>query len=250
MTDRGQNKVSIRMMGSCVVLLDGKVISGVPSIFYKIAAYLLLSASNGSASRQRLRSLLWSERDEADRAAANLRRSLARIRAMQAELGISLIESNFSTVYLVDSPDIGWDLRDFLVLIANKTEDVSLGRYPGDLLADLDDTGPDYEDWLSEQRNGLRARFIDRLAEGLTSPSWARKSASARGALAHEILAVDPCNEEAYRVLMMEAAANRNAARLEQIFQKCESELRSELGIPISLETRTLYVGLMRTLTG
>ena len=64
-----------------------------------------------------------------------------------------------------------------------------------------------------------------------------------------EILSVDPCNEEAFRILMIDAAASRNAARLKQVYQRCETELRHELNVAISAETRTLYEGLMRSIT-
>ncbi|WMT89083.1 BTAD domain-containing putative transcriptional regulator [Pelagibacterium sp. H642] len=239
--------IRIGMLGTCAILVDGQLISGVPSSFYKIAAFLLLSGRQESVSRQRLRSILWSEDGDAERAAANLRRSIARIRELQAGLGFSLIQSNFNTVYLNKTANVSWDLRDYLRTLSSGNP---MGEYPGELLADLKNTGPDFEDWLAEQRAMLRSRHIDRLAEELTRNGTSPSNRSGQLALAQKILTVDPCNEEAYRLLMLDAADHNNLARLEQIYQKCEAEMKRELGVSISSETRKLYANLVSALTG
>ena len=249
MIHSANTRIAISTVGSCVILVDGKVVSGVPTIFYKVAAYLLLAGTNGSVTRQRLWSALWSDPRDADRAAANLRRSLARIRALQAKYGFALIESNFHTVYLVEDAQVSWDLKRLWGILLDQGQPVRLGSYPGELLADIHDSGPEFEDWLGTWRETLRGRFLDRLAQSISDESWASKNGPTRRALAQEILSVDPCNEEAFRILMIDAAASRNAARLKQVYQRCETELRHELNVAISAETRTLYEGLMRSIT-
>lgn len=239
--------IHIGMLGTCAILVDGQIISGVPSSFYKIGAFLLLSGRKESVPRQRLRAILWSEAGEAERAAANLRRSIARIRELQTTLGFSLIQSNFNTVYLSKSPHVSWDLWDYMRVLEGGS---AMGEYPGELLADLQNTGPDFEDWLAEQRAMLRSRHIDRLAEELSRNGLSANNRSEQLALAQKILAVDPCNEEAYRLLMLDAADHSNLARLEQIYQKCEAEMKRELGVSISSETRKLYANLVSALTG
>ena len=246
----GGSRIFVGTLGTCVLRVDGRVVSGVPTIFHKIASYLLISGENGSISRQRLRDVLWSQTDDPERASANLRRSLARIRALQKSADFSLIGSNFSSVYLIDDPQVTWDLRDLLVALADKQSEIGPGVYPGDLLSNIKDGGPEFEDWLSEQRSRLHNRFAERLTDGMTDAKWAQKSSSERKMFAQYLLAVDPCNEQAYRLLMLEAAANHNIARLREIFVQCEAEFRRELGLPVSSETRDLYRGLMRGLTG
>lgn len=247
---RGKPMVSILTLGACSVMVNGRVVAGVPSSFFKIATYLMLSGSSRVVSRQRLRSLLWSEVDDQDRAAANLRQALARVRDFQKLHGFQILESNFTSVFLVDDVRVRWDLVEFLSRLASQDSLNDLhGLYAGELLADLGYSGTDFEDWLTEQRYQLRNRFIDKLATAMAMSEWTEMPGASRRTYAYDILAVDPCNEEAYRVLMLDAASSRNLARLEHLYQSCERNLANELGVDASVETRTLYTGLVRTLS-
>lgn len=238
--------VVINTMGTCSVRVDGVAQNGIPLSFYKIAVFILLSVSGRIVSRESVRAILWSEVHDRDRAAADLRQSLMRIRRVQRRLGFQLIESNISSIYLVEDSSVSWDLRDFLEQMSGIGQHQRI-RYPGELLADLPYSGADFEDWLVEQRHHLRSQTIEFLSNAIAEE--ADLSSGRRYNHARDLLTVDPCNEEAYRLLMIEAATNRNFAQLQYLFKRCEDSLQRDLGIRVSSETRSLHTGLVRALS-
>lgn len=238
--------VVINTMGTCSVLANGVVQNGIPLSFYKIAVYILLSGHGGIASRESVRAMLWSDIADRDRAAADLRQSLMRIRRVQARLGFKLIESNLTSIYLVEDPSVSWDLLEFTQHIASMDQR-GRHRYPGELLADLPYSGVEFEDWLVEQRHHLRNQLVEFLSSAIVED--ASLGSDRRYDHARDLLTVDPCNEEAYRLLMIEAATSRNFARLDYLFKRCEDSLQRDLGVRVSAETRTLHTGLVRALS-
>lgn len=247
-TDRKRiPRVSLNTLGVCSIEIDGVVQSAIPSSYFRIAAYLLLSGTRMMMSRQRLGSFFWPEADP-EKASANLRQNLVRIRRFQDENDFQLIGSNFTLVYLA-TEGIDWDLRDFLDALEGDDE-ASLTRacdlYGGELLADIGAASAEFEEWLSEQRETLRSPFVDRLTAALHD--GAALSPAARSVCARKLLTLDPCNEQAFQVLMTEAAGQGDLARLQHLFERCERQLMNELGVGTSDDTRGLYSQLARDL--
>lgn len=238
-------RIVMTTLGSCSLRADDKAQNGIPCNFYKIAAYILLSGSDRIVSRDAIRQLLWSEQDDRDKAAADLRQTLMRIRRVQDALGFRLIESNLSSVYLVDDPALSWDLAECLAQISSGDYQGRV-RYPGDLLADIPYCGAEFEDWLAEQRHFLRSEMLEYLIRAIEDES--ETGSERRYDHAHDLLRIDPCNEEAYRLLMIRAATNRDFSQLEYLFRKCEKSLERDLGIRVSVETSALHTGLVRTM--
>lgn len=239
-------EIVVNTMGNCSIRVDDQAQNGIPLSFYKIAVYILLSGPGQIVSRESVRSMLWSEVRDRERAAADLRQSLMRIRRVQNRLGFRLIESNLTSIYLVDDTATRWDLRDFLRQIGSPGYDGRID-YPGELLADLPYSGTDFEDWLVEQRHHLRNQVIEFLSHAImddTDIGGDRRYVHAR-----DLLRIDPCNEEAYRLLMIKAATNRDFAQLEYLFKRCEDSLQRDLGVRVSPETRSLHTGLVRALS-
>lgn len=241
----GKADIVINTLGACNIRVGDVVQRGVPLNFYKIAVFILLSGQRYIASRDTLRQLLWAEVEDRDKAAADLRQSLMRIRRLQEKLGFRLIECNNSSVYLVEDPNVYWDLREFL-----KHTDTPgyLGRisYPGELLSDIPYSGLDFEDWLSEQRQALRGEAIEYLSRAIADEVGTDKED--RYNHARDLLRIDPCHEEAYRLLMIKAASNRDFSQLEYLYSRCERHLERDLGIQVSIETRSLHSGLKRAM--
>lgn len=241
-------RVKFSTLGVCSVEVHGGVASAIPSNLFRTATYILLSGNNVTISRQRLAALFWPEAHH-EQAAANLRQSLARIRRFQDEHGFRLLEASFTLVRL-DVNGIDWDLYDLLKAISGTDEpsmDEVCRLYSGDLLADIPESGAEFEDWLTEQRVLLRESVVTKLAESLAAGATA--SPQLRSKCARKLLSIDPANECAFQYLMKEAADHGDYARLRQIYAKCEQYLMKEFGVAISQQTRSLYAQLLANQT-
>lgn len=239
-------RISMHTLGVCSIAVDGIVQAMVPSSCFRIATYLLLSGSRMMMSRQRLKSIFWPDAD-LEKASANLRQNLVRIRRFQDENSFQLIGSNFTLVYLTPN-GIDWDLHEFLDALDGDDEASIVSAcelYGGDLLADIGASSPEFEEWLSDQRERLRGALIEKLVGALGDMVL---SPAGRGLCAHKLLAIDPCNEQAFQILMTEAAEQGDHARLHHLFARCERQLMNEFGVGSSDGTRGLYSQLSRNL--
>jgi len=242
-------RLSMLTLGTCSVAAEGKVVEGVPANFYRIAVYLALSVRHHSATRQRLRNLLWPDLDQ-ENSSADLRQCLARIRQLQQTHGFELIQSNYSSVFLNPQCDIDWDLPKFLDSIEHDTPRSFLDScelYRGDLLAGLPGSSHDFEDWLVQQRERLRNLYIDKMSETMDEAEALPEDALCMS-LDH-LLSIDPCNERGYRLLMRHAAKKRDMRKLQRLHEKCKRKLREELDIGMSEDTHRLWLDLSRKLT-
>lgn len=238
-----RSRIAINTLGVCSIAVDGVVQATVPSGWFRIAAYLSLSGSRMTMSRQHLKSMFWPDTD-VENASANLRQCLARIRRFQDLNAFRFINASFSLVYLTPE-GIDWDLREFLGALEG--DDVaSLVRvcelYGGDLLADIGASSAEFEEWLSGQRERLRGALIERLMSALDAGE--ALAPAIRSVCAHKLLAVDPYNERAFQTLMTEAAEQGDHARLRHLFERCERQLMAEFGVASSADTRGLYAQL------
>lgn len=241
----GESPVTVNSLGSCSIRVDGAVQSGIPLNFFKIATYIFLAAPGYIVSRDAIRNLLWPDVNDREKIAADLRQSLMRIRRMQEKLGFCLIESNAASVYLVEDESIHWDLRDLVQRMDRPDYDERI-QYAGELLADLPFSGTEFEDWLSEQRQNLRSRVVEFLCLAIEMEDHLRHQR--RYEHARDLLRIDPCNEEAYRLLMIKAASNRDFSQLDYLYKRCEHNLENDLGIRVSHETRSLHSGLRKAM--
>ena len=233
--------IAVTVMGSCNVTIAGRVVPGVPSNFFRIAAYLILSGQHLSAPRHRLGAVLWPNIDHV-MAGANLRQALLRIRHFQAEHGFTLISANFSTVFMEQLTPVDVDLLSIVGLLHDTapTGAVDLCKLlAGELLYDIGDSGPDFEEWLALQRSHLRDRCADRLAMAIVASGYL--SSTERIACAHKLLDIDPCDENAYRQLMLEASENGQISRIHILFDACKRQLIQEFGVQPSLQTLELF---------
>lgn len=106
--------------------------------------------------------------------------------------------------------------------------------YAGDLLESCSD------EWLAEDRDRLRRRYLDALAElaELCPP------AEAIG-YTERLVRADPLREDAYRLLMSLHVARDDLAGALRVYHVCSSTLERELGVEPSVATRALYATLL-----
>lgn len=110
----------------------------------------------------------------------------------------------------------------------------ALHLYQGDFLQDCL-----YEDWASVERERLFATYLraaQRFAELLLDQGEIDECIH----VCDEILAKDPCWEEAYRLLMRCYLSRRNRAMAVRTYERCAAALRAEMGVYPAPETARL----------
>lgn len=237
--------ITIKLLGTCCLIVDGNLVPGVPASFFRIAAYLILSTPEQVQPRSRLATLFWPNAEDG-KPAANLRQAVARIRHVQEEHHFQLIQATASNLLLAPNADIYCDLIE---MSRHLSGDVTLTPlqlckiYGGELLADQDTSSDEFEDWLSSLRNELLLQAVDGIAEGIRRD--AMFSQAERSICARRLLELDPYREDALCVLMEEAAERRHYTRVSELYAAMRAVLADDLGVEPSPETRAFYQSLM-----
>jgi len=207
----------------------------------KALALLALLALDGALPREHLAALLWPDVDIAA-ARRNLRREVFRLRG----LGCALAETSAPALAL--AADIVVDVQCFRTALAAGDDAGALqaaGRGSRDGLCDgLDGVaGPEVDAWLArwrsqllQQHQGARQRHAQRLEQ--------RGDLAAALALHLQVLADEPCAENAARQAMRLYAAlgDRSAALL--LFAQLTNALRDELDLAPDAESAALAASL------
>ena len=199
---------------------DGDAVSVLrPERHHRLLAYLALHG--GWIERSELSTLFWPAHARG-LAQANLRKALHLARALPWARGV---ETQGNAVRFV----VASDVHDFEVSAreGRVADALRLGR--GELLDGFDDAGnPGWSDWLA----GERARFADRwqalartrLQEPATAPHE-------RAALARELLAVDPLDEDAVIALLEAQRLAGRSAEQRDTYRHYADELLRETGL-------------------
>ena len=207
---------------------------------------LAVLALSHSVPREKLASLLWSERGDAQ-ARSSLRQALASLRR---DLGLaheSLIMAGDERIS-IDQTQAEIDVVAFQRLVG--TEDAeslrqALTLYRGELLEDTMISDPAFEEWISEQR----ARLHD-LAVAAIERLWAMESGPRRIDLAKRLVAIEPLKESAHLTLMRSYAEAGEDGLALQHYAACRNLLKAELGITPGEEIEALRLRLARGRNG
>jgi DNA-binding SARP family transcriptional activator len=209
----------------------GRDVSLAPRKAPQLLALLALGAPQ-PVRRDRLIGLLWGDIPE-ERARHSLRQLLSSLRKE-----IPALRADGDELVL----DLGACDVDVLELssLAARNDLESLTRavdlYRGPLLE-----GADVSEWLSSERRriaDLVTGALARLAQAAGDDLAARAQALRRW------LELEPCAEEAYRMLMQTLDASGDRAGALQVYQRCVDALQRELGATPSEATAALYRGL------
>ncbi|MEW6638507.1 MAG: AAA family ATPase, partial [Actinomycetota bacterium] len=114
----------------------------------------------------------------------------------------------------------------------------AVGLYAGDLLEGS------YDDWILEERESLRQRYLGAL-ERLAAHLEGRGDYAGAIPYAERLLRHDPLREETYRLLMRLHDARGDRARALRVYYACVATLERELGIEPSAPTREIYEALL-----
>ncbi|MCB2102365.1 MAG: hypothetical protein KDE22_15920, partial [Rhodobacterales bacterium] len=207
-----------------------------------LLAYLALAG--GPVPRDRLATLLWEDRDEAQ-ARSSLRQALSALRRALGDAADAL-RADTETVAL--DPDlVAVDARDFEAAAAGPSttaQERAAALYRGDLLDGLDARAPAFDDWLRGERQRLLGLAIAVLGRRLDAALEKGADAAALQA-ATRLVVLDPAQEPAHRALMrLHARQGRRTDALKQ-YRRLETVLRRELAVAPEPETQQLYADIL-----
>src|SRR5215470_13203746 len=228
------------LLGGFQVRVAGRVID-VPGRKERALLAFLALPPGERRSRDRLAGLLWGDRGT-KQAADSLRQAILRLRkAFEPVQPLPLLTDRGCVT--LDRRAVKVDAQEFEQLSAEGTP-LALGRavklYRGDLLDGLDVDGAEFGEWLMVERQRLRdlARQAFSALLGSHLASGERDQA---GAVARQLLSLDPLQEPAHRALMKIYAEQGQAAMALKQYQLCRDALRAELGVRPEAETERLY---------
>jgi len=205
-----------------------------------ILAFLALAPGH-TATREQLAGLLWSDRGP-DQARASLRQSLKELRELGGIGGA--ITTARDTVSL-DRAAVAVDLHEIRHAAAARDLAALAGRLElarGDLLEDLLDLSPAFDEWLESERprqhDLILADSLDAIeADGLADMKNTRTILRALDRL-------DPVNEAVVRLGMQLDHAVGDGASLHRRYRQLCDRLESEFQALPSEETRALFHAL------
>ena len=201
-----------------------------------LLAYLALPTGRAH-SRDKLIGLLWSDRAD-EQARNSLRQALTELGKALGVVEPSPLVKQRDTLTL-DPTTVEVDALVFEELATSKAADDlqrAVELYTGDLLDGLDARDAAFDEWLTVERQRLRALAATVLKKLLTQETGPNTIA-----IAQRLLALDPLQEEGHRALMrLHAEAGETSTALRQ-YESCREILKSELDVAPSLETTALY---------
>ncbi|HVL86026.1 MAG TPA: AAA family ATPase [Pseudonocardia sp.] len=209
-----------------------------------LLAYLVLHR-DVAQSRRRLAALLWPDSAE-PQARTNLRHLLHTLRGLLPGPD-RFLEITPQTVRWRPDADVVVDLDTVDRLLATGRDDPQARRAAltetarladGDLLDGCDD------DWLTGERDRLRRRHLDAVAE-LAELCAAQGDHGEGIGWAERLLRADPLREDGHLLLMRLHAARGDRAAAVRAFHRCTAILERELAVEPSAATRRVYQELV-----
>jgi adenylate cyclase len=242
--ERGNDgpKVRLRLLGGFAIDVDGRPAVVEARKNRGLLGIVVLSPGL-AVSRERLVSLLWSDRAP-EQARASLRQSLTVLRREVDNEATRLLAIDEDDVRVI-ARDLEVDALQFLALARSQKRDdlrAAATLYGGDFLEGVAIRDPAFVDWLGlEQGRFHRAitEVLDRLA---TVESGALALAAAQ-----RLVALDPLREASQRRLMQVFADNGETAQALRQYDLCRTLLRDELGVEPAAETQELRKKLAST---
>ena len=205
-----------------------------------LLAYLALPPGR-THSRGKLAALLWGDRPESQ-ARASLRQELYGLRRALAPLEPAALRLLDDTVSL-DPAKVEVDVALLERLLAEGTPsalEAAGALYQGDLLEGLAVDEPAFEEWLLPERERVRERATQALAQLFEQQRVAGALVAALQT-GLRLLALEPACEPVHRALIrLYLRLGRRDAALRQ-FQSCVEATRRELGVEPEVETTQLY---------
>lgn len=239
----------VRLFGELGLDLGDRRLAAVESVRVRSLLGYLLLHDDVPHARQRLAFMLWPESTEAQ-ARTNLRKTLHTIRGEAPEVAQALevtprtIARRRDVACWVDVAAFRAELQRADAAEEGSDDAVAALRaavhlYSGDLLEGC------YDDWVVDERERLRERYVGalwNLGEALAD----RGDRAGALRLGRQVLRCDPFREDVYRFLMrMHNAAGDRAAAV-RVYHECVTTLQRELGVDPARATTQAYARLVQ----
>ncbi|NEX93675.1 BTAD domain-containing putative transcriptional regulator [Caulobacter sp. 17J65-9] len=237
---------SLSLLGRCELRAPSGA-SATPATRKALAllAYLVRQPER-RASRERLAALLWADVD-APQAATNLRKALSLLRRESERHGAADILERDGDYVRVVAGGLSVDLDAFERAAAEAEHDpdragAAVDLYHGDFLQDFAvRDASEFEIWMLRERQRLRTLASGLMASALERLLATGASAEAAAQAAMRVIAFDPFEERAHRVLMrLHVRQGRPAAALTH-YRDFAAHIGRELGVAPEPETLQLF---------
>ena len=190
-------------------------------------------------SREKLASLLWSDRAE-EQARDSLRQSLAALRRTFRAVGVDALKTDRNEASL-DPSALSTDVVTFAAGCIGSVPSAALAQlYRGPFLEGLEASTPEFERWVTQERQRLAALAEQLVCTASISVLMPGDKNVARQ-LGQRLLAEDPLLESVYRATMQLCRARGDRVAALKVYATCRNILRDELGVEPDHETERLY---------
>jgi DNA-binding SARP family transcriptional activator len=238
-------RLRIRLLGGLDLRRDEVALPPLGSARAESLLAFLLLHQEAPQPRQHLAFLLWPDSSEGQ-ARTNLRHLLHVLRRALSQPDRFLEVTPRTLRWRPDAPC--WlDVAAFDAAVARSEREPggseaalseAVELYAGDLLQGS------YDEWLAEERERLRQRYLQAL-ERLVELLEARGDQAAATRQAERLLLKDPLREPTYQALMRLHDARGDRARALRVYHACAATLARELGVEPSAATRRAYEALL-----
>ena len=235
----GADSLRICLLGPVSVEIDGKPLVIASKRARALLAYLV-RRQGAEAGRGVLAGLLWGDRSEAQ-ARASLRQTLSELRAALTDANpLPLSANNESVTWM---PGSSWvDAEELERALASTGVDAlrnAVRLVRGEFMEGFVLDEPAFEQWLATEREHFHQMTYAthfRLMEQVEAVG----DFDAAISYGLKLVSLNPLGEQAHRALMrLYAAQGRPDSALAQ-YERCKSELASQLGVQPEPETETL----------
>ena len=192
-----------------------------------LLAYLISDAGT-KMPKPRIAELLWGDRGDAQ-ARSSLRQVLLELR----------VACNGSRQLIHSDREHIWLATDCFV-----EDPVNPEAECKDAFEDLDNTSPEFDEWLAGERSrrtATRIAILSAEAEQVLANGLAADSS----VLIDQIQALDPCNEHALRLGMKAAFQSGHPAEVARRFEAVAGVLKADFGVEPSTQSRALRERLL-----
>lgn len=216
------------LLGGFGLFGPGGVECPIPSAKGQALLCCLALMPDGRATHERIASLLWSDRQDAQ-ARDSLKHALADLRTRLAAAGIPQLEVTRGEIRL-DLGHVSTDVGELEAELRNGAFAVDriAGPYRGDLLAGSRVRDPAFDEWLRFERQRL-CRRIEEALDRLSAEAERTENNAALHAVARLRLGIDPCCESAASLLMKHHAGVGEQAAALRVFNDLCRAMRDEL---------------------
>ncbi len=241
--------IQARLLGSFEVRVDGGAVISWPGQRGSSVLRYLLSRRQHACSRDELLEEYWPAvpsalaRNRLQVAVSGLRRALREVTAinvvqyadggyrihpdLQLEVDVELFERGLRAAGAADRSG----RRDQAMTAYRE----AIALYRGDFAADVP-----FEQWTLLPRESLRIKLVDAL-DRLSRLELADGRTDDCIATAHRMLGVDPCHEDAHRLLMRCYAAQGRTYQALRQYELCSRVLHATVGAAPAPDTTRLY---------